>query len=865
MTPELEALADDDILRVLHRTRVVTRKGKFSLQRFPYRPERRDSRQRSAFTVWAGSQPVAHLIVGQSLGGLHRHSQEFHRHNPDLGCQPLFFFRHGGIDFFGQEFLGKHNLEEALSTRQIDVPGWQRAVREVAAALAATTQPSTLGRLTRELAQFEQQVLGLEALTRLDHVFLRDSVFPLVRLGAMKQPPATAWSNGDFIAKNIILDATGRARLIDYEFAHRTHFPAGDWFRLTRFSHLPEGTTLEDLAGLSYLPPWLEIRCWLEHAVKMTQASSLQDVQNDLPKISRNLARLVESATSRQYDSVFFSLAPAQEMPVPVALAVPDDTMSVEWSRHGSMQTHLTTKVDLQPHHWSEVRVDMSARDGRALFTRLRLPANPCIVELRSVEVHGRERSDILWTVPSAQLDSVMSCSGNILETPTDDGLGLVHFGGESVVGFPPIRLAKSENAVGLAFWMRYVPTVADFTHRLRQAFAEGDVPAILSGSQAIARIEGTSHPAREVVAQVFFSEDNHYREEDSIRTPLQEANAWSELSFDLPALPAGAIIRLDPADQPGTIEIARLTLEPAGDPGSGREAGARPASRKLLEGITCENDAILMPDEDTVRILSFGTDPALKLAPLAAELAGRPCRLSLSLRYSPQVPAAIWSQALRDRRAAVIGLNVRLHEESIRSGALARELEDAISEAAIERQRLGAELAQTAGRVEEIQSELRRVQAEVVERERAARVLGEEQTRHRFLAELAAVRDQATATARESAEAAARSAQAIHELEAALAAAVARLETDRQDRAKERQVTEQKHAQLVESLHAQNARLLDVEHQAEMINQELDQAQAENARLHATMARVGQRLLVRLDRQASRLLRAGTRKGLPA
>jgi len=288
-------------------------------------------------------------------------------------------------------------------------------------------------------------------------------------------------------------------------------------------------------------------------------------------------------------DSAMASAAPAggtkmQEVSAPVALAVPDDTMAVEWSRHGSIQQASTSQVQLQPHHWNEVRVDMSAAEGRALVTRLRLQAAPCIVELRSVEVHGRDRNDILWSVPSAQLDNVMSCSGNILETPTSDGLGLVHFGGESFITFPPVRLAKSENAVGFAFWMRYVPTVADFTKRLRQAFADGDVPAILSGGQAIAHIEGPVNCGKEVVAQLFYSTNNTFREEHSIRVPLSETNAWTELSFDLPPLPAGTCLRLDPTDQPGMIEIDRMNFTAGAVLPSDGESSTR-SDRSVVHG----------------------------------------------------------------------------------------------------------------------------------------------------------------------------------------------------------------------------------------------------------------------------------------
>ncbi len=852
MKLNFENLSDVEVLGVLHRAKVVSRKGKLSLQRYPSRQERRDNRQRSVFRVWAGSQPVAHLTVGRSLGELQRRSQEFHRHNPAISCQPLFFLRQGGVDFFGQEYLGPFNLEEALSARQIDMAVWQQAVGQVAAALGATAQPSTMSRLMQELEQFEQQVLGIDSLQRLDHVFLRDTIFPLIRLGAMNQAPSTAWSNGDFIARNIILDPSGRARLIDYEFARRTHFPAGDWFRMGHFSQLPESVNLENLPGLANLPPWLEIRCWLEHAVKLTEVSSLVAVQSDLPKISQRLARLVERTTSRQYDSVFFSLAPTQEQLAQPALAVPDDAMAVEWSRHGSTQKHQTSTVALQAHHWSEVHVDMSAPAGRALSTRLRLPTTPCIVELRSVEVHGRERSDILWTIDSAQLGSVLSCSGNILETPTAEGLGLVHFGGESIVAFPPIRLAKSETAVGLVFWVRYVPSVADFTQRLRQAFAEGDVPAILSGGQAIAQIEGGGI-AREITAQLFYPEDNLYSEESAIRSTLSGNNAWSELSFDIPALPKGAILRLDPADQPGMIEIGQLELVPAD---AGRGSAHRRKSHHGLEGLHCEGDALLLPDEESVRIFSFGPDPTLKLAPLDDDLAGRPCRLILSIRFSPQVPPTVWAQALLDQRNANISLNVRLDQAVSSGSSVAKELENKLSQTSHELRHVGEVVAQVGANQDKLLAELAKTQGDLAERDQITEALNQKLTASQT--EVASIRADLDRMAQEKIQAAAALAASQTEVESLhaelgqvrTAADAARLRETEQSRAAEE--TLQRYHRGITELEAARRDLIQLQERLQREEREREQGTVALATANAEIRKLSTELELKQDLAAA-------------
>jgi predicted nucleic acid-binding Zn-ribbon protein len=248
-----------------------------------------------------------------------------------------------------------------------------------------------------------------------------------------------------------------------------------------------------------------------------------------------------------------------------------------------------------------------------------------------------------------------------------------------------------------------------------------------------------------------------------------------------------------------------------------------------------------------------------------------------VAIRYSPQVPASVWSTALRDRRDAEINLNVRLHEETIRRDAIAKELDDARDRESAELRRRSEALTQAVAHAEELRRQLAQQAAEFAERNgqvaremELTRASSREQTvqlertieewRTRSAEELR----QAVAHEAKTSQRLNREIQAHEETHASLAAASSRLAADLEARAREREVTEEKHAELVECLHAQNARLLDVEYRAAMVCRELDQAQAEISRLNATIANVSQRLFVRLDRKASRLLAAKTRQELP-
>ena len=80
---------------------------------------------------------------------------------------------------------------------------------------------------------------------------------------AASQPPTLRWTNGDFHADNILRNERGEIRLVDCEFARRTHFPTSDWCQFRLLSKIPP----EIGSGVLALPepphPGLKLHFWL--------------------------------------------------------------------------------------------------------------------------------------------------------------------------------------------------------------------------------------------------------------------------------------------------------------------------------------------------------------------------------------------------------------------------------------------------------------------------------------------------------------------------------------------------------------------------------------------------------------------------
>lgn len=293
MSPDSELPSDDQIISALVGARLVASTDPVHLQRHPPNFSRRDERRRITARVWIGDQTVFHLTVGTSLEQLQQRTEAFARAHPAIACKPLFFGRTGRFEFLGQEYFGQGNLEEGWLQQRIDDRGWQAGVLAIKAQLRAGARPSSPSGVLEEITALEQRLMALDWFSRLDQTLLRAEIFPLIRAGATDAPRRATWTNGDFIARNILFDGKGEFRLIDCEFTGPTHFEEIDWFRLHRFSSVPPTVNFAELSGITAWPKWLEVLCWLQHALKLSETSAPSKVRRDFQTIAGHLSRLL--------------------------------------------------------------------------------------------------------------------------------------------------------------------------------------------------------------------------------------------------------------------------------------------------------------------------------------------------------------------------------------------------------------------------------------------------------------------------------------------------------------------------------------------------------------------------------------------
>jgi hypothetical protein len=126
--------------------------------------------------------------------------------------------------------------------------------------------------LIQEVQSLVDEACSFPGLSRFDQQLLREVAQRAILTSASWGPLIRRWSNGDFVGRNLLVNAQGDLRLIDYEHAALTHFGSGDWVRLVPFSKVPSGfdeTLLPEIVAARQ--PCTEVHCWM-HQLALLKA-----------------------------------------------------------------------------------------------------------------------------------------------------------------------------------------------------------------------------------------------------------------------------------------------------------------------------------------------------------------------------------------------------------------------------------------------------------------------------------------------------------------------------------------------------------------------------------------------------------------
>ena len=206
----------------------------------PTSPDLRDPHALRLHYNWvSANSPRYHLVAGPQVSIDFEKTKLFHSHFPDLAIRPIALLQIPGSSVAVLEHFDGQTLEAAIASNQLSIPDALSLLDRLIDRLDSNAAPALPSELAQDLDSLHEELFSSPLWGTLDLHFFDSTVFPFLRNAFSSVPLLRRWTNGDFIARNILVNARHEVRLIDFEFAAQSSLAAADYFRFGEFSTLP--------------------------------------------------------------------------------------------------------------------------------------------------------------------------------------------------------------------------------------------------------------------------------------------------------------------------------------------------------------------------------------------------------------------------------------------------------------------------------------------------------------------------------------------------------------------------------------------------------------------------------------------------
>jgi hypothetical protein len=440
----------DAIREPLCRAGLASPADDLSLLPRPRNPLRLDYQSRFDFRLLRGKQVLCHVTVGRDLGELRTRMEDFASACPDIACRPLFWHVGQGWHFLGSEYFAAVNIAAAGQPGSPPVDP-AAALDRVEKALASSEQSSSADALIEELQALWTEVFSLSLFGRLDRLYLQSVVFPFLEEASLSQVPATRWTNGDFVAGNVLVDAAGECRLVDCEFARRTHLFAIDRWRWDRLSGgAPSLRVLRP--QMPETPAWVAALGLLQHICFLHRILPATVAVGDARLCAEELLKVVARAHAGFRGDILFR--PPSEPSAPQAPVAPPITAQLFWSADGSYSESSAQTTSYSAETETCLRFNIAAFAG---VLRLRFdPADRAgLLEISSIRIaHTRQLVVAAWNEITGW--SGLAVNHEALRLADSPKLNVLALDTDPFIEFPPIELGSDPGPVLCEIWIRY-------------------------------------------------------------------------------------------------------------------------------------------------------------------------------------------------------------------------------------------------------------------------------------------------------------------------------------------------------------------------------------------------------------------------
>ena len=258
-------LTDPSLIRdlLVARGHIPRSAESWAVQPFPSNPNRADALTRKRFVLSSPGAIPAVVTVDLQKTDLLDRSGSFVRACPDLACPILFHSSDDDVSVIAHELFPGVPIDLAVENGYLTAPEAVALLRRAISALDRTSHAARARSRELEFAGLSARLAEIPDLDPSDLRFLIEEAIPALRAACIKLPARARWTNGDFIASNVLVSRERQVRLIDYEFARVTSFPEEDWFRFTNVGHASARLAKQVREESGEQPQWIHLYFWL--------------------------------------------------------------------------------------------------------------------------------------------------------------------------------------------------------------------------------------------------------------------------------------------------------------------------------------------------------------------------------------------------------------------------------------------------------------------------------------------------------------------------------------------------------------------------------------------------------------------------
>ncbi len=454
----LECVTGDELKALLVEAGQLVRSETIRIERQSLNPDRRDWAHRQHFRVFRGDSPWLFVTVGHDLATLWERTRQFANECPDIACEPRFLHASGSRQVMGVELIDGSSLEAELARGSVTPGDARTLVESVLRSLVRSRRPSEHELAGREFDTFAARICGLSVFSQADRLMLRELILPFVREQALRGVAETQMSNGDFVARNIIVSPDCRVRLVDCEFAARTHFFAVDTWRWTAFSLVPDVLRTLHAGEASGIEPWVEIYgilqqlslAWEIHGDDLAREEARARLPRLVEVLQQNLPSL---GSSLVFDALM--RAPRHDPRLREVHA----TAQLFWSAAGQFNETESRRVTYPVRRDAQLRFLIPAVRGQ-LQLRLDPAEATGLVRLRAVRARKLDEPASPTHEPAGSRPPGVEIIRGLLPLDGEDGITLVSLDEDPSLQLPSIDVGAVAVDVVVELLLNFDPSL---------------------------------------------------------------------------------------------------------------------------------------------------------------------------------------------------------------------------------------------------------------------------------------------------------------------------------------------------------------------------------------------------------------------